>query len=130
MIERHGSGGPWETRIGYSRAVRAGPLVFVAGCTATGPDGEIRGGASAYEQALAACRNVEAALAMAGATPADVVQTRMFVTDISRAQDAGRAHAEVFGAAPPVSAMLEVAALIDPRMLVEIEAVAYVPAAE
>ena len=126
MIERHGSGGPWEQTVGYSRAVRAGSLVFVAGCTAVGPDGELVGGASAYAQAVQACRNVGAALEQAGASSADVVQTRMYVTDISRWEEVARAHAEAFGAAPPVSAMVEVSALIDPRILVEIEAVAHV----
>jgi enamine deaminase RidA (YjgF/YER057c/UK114 family) len=125
LIERFGSGGPWEQAVGYSRVVRAGSLVFVAGCTAVGPDGELIGGASAYAQALQACRNVEAALAQAGASAADVVQTRMYVTDITRWEEVGRAHAEVFGAAPPVSAMVEVSALIDPRILVEIEAIAH-----
>ena len=124
MIERHGSGGPWEAAIGYSRVVRAGALVFVSGCTAVGPDGEVVGGASAYEQAAQACRNLEAALALAGAGPADLVQTRMFVTDISRWEEVGRAHAEAFGSEPPTSAMVEVNALINPRMLVEIEAIA------
>jgi enamine deaminase RidA (YjgF/YER057c/UK114 family) len=126
LIERHGSGGPWELAVGYSRAVRAGPFVFVAGCTAVGPDGELIGGASAYAQTVQACRNVESAIASAGASLGDVVQTRMYVTDIARWEEIGRAHAEVFGAAPPVSAMVEVSALIDPRLLVEIEAVAYV----
>jgi enamine deaminase RidA (YjgF/YER057c/UK114 family) len=124
-IERHGSGGPWEERAGYSRVVRAGPLVFVSGCTAVGAAGEVEGVGDAYAQALAACRQVEAALAQVGATAAEVVQTRMFVTDIGRWAEVGRAHAEVFGAAPPASAMVQVAALIDPRMLVEVEATAY-----
>lgn len=123
-IERFGSGGPWEKAVGYSRAVRAGGLVFVAGCTGVGADGEVvEGGARA--QMRQACRNVEAALAQAGATPADVVQTRMYVTDIALWEDVGRAHAETFGAAPPVSAMVQVAGLIDPRLVVEVEAVAY-----
>ena len=126
MIERFASGGPWEKAAGYSRAVRAGSLVFVAGCTAVGPDGELVGGASAYAQAIQACRNLEAALGQAGATPAEVVQTRMYVTDIARWDEVGRAHAEVFGAAPPVSTMVEVSRLIDPRFLVEIEAIAHV----
>ncbi|MDX6701004.1 MAG: hypothetical protein QOF26_1230 [Baekduia sp.] len=112
--------------MGYSRAVRAGALVFVSGCTAAGPDGELVGGPSAYEQTRQACRNVEAALAQAGATVAEVVRTRMYVTDISRWEEVGRAHSETFGAAPPASSIVEVSALIDPRMLVEIEAVAHV----
>ena len=126
MIERHGSGGRWEAAVGYSRAVRAGSLVFVAGCTAVGPDGEVVGGSSAYEQMVQACRNLVAALGQAGATAADLVQTRMYVTDIARWEEVGRAHAEAFGEAPPTSAMVEVKALIDPRMLVEIEAIAAV----
>lgn len=126
MIERHGSGGPWEQVVGYSRAVRAGSLVFVAGCTAMGPDGELVGGASVYAQAVQACRNIVVALEQAGAAAADVVQTRMYVTDISRWEEVARAHAEAFGAAPPVSAMVEVSALIDPRLLVEVEAIAHV----
>jgi len=125
-IERHGSGGPYEAAIGYSRAVRAGDHVYVAGCTAVGPDGELMGVGDPYAQARQACANVLAALALAGASAADVVQTRMYVTDISDWEAVGRAHAEAFGAAPPVAAMLQVSGLIDPRMLVEIEATAFV----
>ena len=124
MIERHGSGGRWEKAVGYSRVVRAGSLVFVAGCTAAGPDGVLVGGASAYEQMAQACRNLVAALHQAGATPSDLVQTRMYVTDIGRWEEIGRAHAEAFGDEPPTSAMVEVTSLIDPRMLVEVEAIA------
>lgn len=125
MIERFGSGGPYEAAIGYSRAVKAGPFVFVAGCTAM-HDGQLVGGDDAYEQMRQACANVIAALEQASATAADLVQTRMFVTDAARWEQVGRAHAEAFGAAPPASAMLEVQALIDPRMLVEVEALAFV----
>jgi enamine deaminase RidA (YjgF/YER057c/UK114 family) len=123
-IERFGSGGPWEQAVGYSRAVRAGGFVFVAGCTGVA-DGEVVEGGP-YEQTRQACRNVEAALAQAGATVAQVVQTRMYVTDIAQWEAVGRAHAEAFGAAPPVSAMVRVAGFIDPRMVVEVEAVAFV----
>jgi enamine deaminase RidA (YjgF/YER057c/UK114 family) len=126
LIERHGSGGRWEAAVGYSRAVRAGPFVFVAGCTAAGEDGAVIGGDDAYAQMRAACDNVVRALELAGAGVAQVVQTRMYVTDIARSEQVGRAHAEVFGAAPPVSAMVEVRGLIDPRMLVEVEALAFV----
>jgi enamine deaminase RidA (YjgF/YER057c/UK114 family) len=126
LIERFGSGGPYEASIGYSRAVRAGPFVFVAGCTAV-VDGQLVGGDDAHAQMTQACANAVAALEQAGASAADVVQTRMFVTDIGRWEQIGRAHAEAFGAAPPVSAMLEVSGLIDPRMLVEVEVVAFVP---
>jgi enamine deaminase RidA (YjgF/YER057c/UK114 family) len=125
-VERFGSDGPWEQAVGYSRAVRAGPLVFVAGCTGVLPGGELVGG-GAYEQARQACANVVAALERAGASPADVVQTRMYVTDIAQWEQVGRAHAEAFGAAPPAASMVEVTGLIDPRMLIEVEAVAFVP---
>lgn len=124
MIERFGSGGPFEAAVGYSRAVRAGPFVFVAGCTSM-VDGVVAGGDDAYEQMRQACANAIAALEQAGAGAADVVQTRIFVTDIARWEQVGRAHAEAFGAAPPVASMVEVSALIDPRMLVEVEVVAF-----
>ncbi len=124
-IERFASGGRWEQAIGYSRAVRAGRLVFVAGCTGVGADGELVSD-DAYEQTAQACRNVVAALAQAGAGPGDLVQTRVYVTDVSCWPDIGRAHADAFGAAPPASAMVQVAGLIGPRMLVEVEATACV----
>jgi enamine deaminase RidA (YjgF/YER057c/UK114 family) len=127
LIERHGSGGPWEDAVGYSRVVRAGDLVWVAGCTATLPDGALAGLGDPYAQAVQALANVELALALAGAAPADVVRTRMYVTDRDHAADVTRAHAEAFGAARPASALLVVAGLLDPRMLVEIEADAFAP---
>jgi enamine deaminase RidA (YjgF/YER057c/UK114 family) len=127
-IERYASGGPWEAGFGYSRAVRAGELVLVAGTTAIDEDGVVRGVGDAGAQAAFALDNVAAALAQAGARMDQVVQTRMFVTDIARAEEIGRAHGERFGAHPPVSTMVQVAALIDPRMLVEIEAVAHLGA--
>ncbi|MCW3049455.1 MAG: hypothetical protein JWO74_3739 [Solirubrobacterales bacterium] len=125
MIERHGSGALWEEIAGYSRVVRAGSAVYVAGTTATMADGAIAGPGDPYEQTRQALRNVEAALALAGATLADVVRTRMYVTDISRWEEVARAHREVFGDVLPVTAMVEVSALIDPRMLVEVEVEAY-----
>ena len=127
MIERHGSGAPWEDVAGYSRVVRAGSTVHVAGTTATTADGAVAGVGDAYAQAVQALQNVEAALALVGATLADVVRTRMFVTDISRWEEVARAHGEAFGDVRPVTAMVEVSSLIDPRMLVEIEAEAYLP---
>ena len=127
-IERFASGGPWEERFGYSRAVRAGDLVFVAGTTAVDEDGVVRGIGDAGEQTAYILERIADALAAAGARMDQVVRTRIFVTDISRAEEVGRVHGEVFGAHSPVTAMLEVAALLDPRMLVEIEAVAYVGA--
>jgi enamine deaminase RidA (YjgF/YER057c/UK114 family) len=123
-VRRLPSGAPWEPLIGYSRVVVAGPLVFVAGTTGT-VDGAVVGEDDAYAQTVQAFRNVETALESAGARLADVVQTQMFVTDITRWEEVGRAHREVFAGVMPVTAMVGVAALIDPGMLVEVQAVAY-----
>jgi enamine deaminase RidA (YjgF/YER057c/UK114 family) len=123
-IRRLPSGAPWEPLIGYSRVVVAGPLIFVAGTTAT-VDGRLVGRGDAYAQTIQAFRNVETALASAGAQLADVVQTQLFVTDITRWEEVGRAHRELFEDVLPVTAMVGVAALIDPEMLVEVQAVAY-----
>jgi len=125
-IERFGSGAPWEASVGYSRTVRAGDLVFVAGTTAIDEDGVVRGVGDAGAQVRDVLDAIEAALALAGARIDQVVQTRIYVVDISRADEIGRAHSERFGAIAPVTSMVQVAALIDPRMLVEIEAVAYI----
>jgi enamine deaminase RidA (YjgF/YER057c/UK114 family) len=124
MIERVSSGAPWEPVIGYSRAVRAGDTVYVSGCTAT-VEGEVVAVGDPYEQTRLALQGVVDALARLGAEPRHVVRTRMYVTDISRWQDVGRAHGEVFGDIRPATSMVEVSALIDPRMLVEVEAIAW-----
>ena len=125
-IERFASGGPWEAGFGYSRAVRAGDLVLVSGTTAIDEDGIVRGVGDAGAQTAFALDKIAAALEQAGAGLDQVVMTRMYVTDIARADEIGRVHGERFGAHPPVAAMVQVAALIDPRMLVEIEAMAYI----
>jgi enamine deaminase RidA (YjgF/YER057c/UK114 family) len=125
-VERFASGAPWERSFGYSRAVRAGDFVLVAGTTAVDEDGVVRCPGDAAGQVEFALDAIAAALEQTGATLEQVVQTRMYVTDISRCDEIGRAHGDRFGTIAPVTSMVEVQALIDPRMLVEIEAVAYV----
>jgi len=120
--ERVSSGAKWEPIVGYSRAVKVGNRIYVTGTTATNEGGEIVGEGNAYEQALQCIRNIEKALQRLGATLEHVVRTRMFVTDISRWEEYGRAHGEFFRDVMPATTMVEVSALIDPRMLIEIEA--------
>jgi enamine deaminase RidA (YjgF/YER057c/UK114 family) len=126
MTRRVSSGAPWEPVVGYSRAVAAGDHVWVTGCTSI-VEGEVVHDGDAYAQTVQALRNVEWALVQAGASLSDVVRTRLFVTDIARWEEYGRAHGEVLGATMPATSMVEVSRLIDPRMLVEVEAVAYRP---
>ena len=126
MTRTVSSGTPWEPVAGYSRAIAAGDFVFVSGCTSVSGGTLVHEG-DAYAQTSQAIGNIDAALRGLGAGLADVVRTRMYVTDISRWDEYGRAHGEAFGAALPATSMVEVSALIDPRMLVEVEAVAYRP---
>ncbi len=127
MVERFGSGGVYEEVVGYSRTVRIASRVLVSGCTSLGPDGVVRYPGDAAGQAWAAISGCRRGLALAGADLEDVVLTRVYLTDISRWEEVGRAHGEAFGAIRPVTTMVEVSALIDPRMLVEIEAEAHHP---
>lgn len=120
--ERISSGTPWEPVVGYSRAMKVGHRIFVSGTTALDPEGRLVGIGDAYAQTVQVLKNVGAALERAGAGMGDVVRTRIYVTDISRWEEVGRAHGEVFGEIRPASTMVEVSRLVDPEMLVEIDA--------
>jgi enamine deaminase RidA (YjgF/YER057c/UK114 family) len=120
--QRISSGAKWEPIVGYSRAVKVGNRIYVTGTTALGDDGEIVGIGDAYAQAQQCLRNIESALERLGAGLEHIVRTRMFVTDISRWEEYGRAHGDFLGKVMPATTMVEVKALIDPRMLIEIEA--------
>lgn len=120
--ENISSGAKWEEIVGYSRAVRVRNRVYLTGTTAIDENGNLVGVGDGYKQTVQAIRNIERALKKAGATLANIVRTRMFVTDISRWEEYGRAHREFFGEIRPCATMVEVRALIDPNMLIEIEA--------
>ncbi|MBN8636974.1 MAG: RidA family protein [Anaerolineae bacterium] len=130
MRQNISSGTPWEAKVGYSRAVRVGNIVHVSGTTASDEAGNVHGIGDPYAQSVYIFKKIENALTQAGATLADVVRVRMYVTDISRWEEVGRAHGEVFANIRPVSTMVEVRALVSPEHMVEIEVEAIIGAGD
>ncbi len=124
------TGTPWEPLVGYARAVRVGPFVYIAGTTATDADGHLVGKNDPYAQTIQILRNIQTALERTGARLEDVVRTRIYVTDISQWEAIGTAHGEFFRDIRPASAMVEVSGLVNPDMLVEVEADAVIPGHE
>jgi enamine deaminase RidA (YjgF/YER057c/UK114 family) len=125
---RYASGTPWEPKVGYSRAIRVGPRIYVSGTTATGPDGSVVGRGDAYAQTVQTLDNIQRALSALGSRTEEIVRVRVFVTDIGDFDAIARALGERFGAVRPAATLVQVAALVDPAMKVEIEADAEVPA--
>jgi isochorismate pyruvate lyase len=129
QVKRHFTGSPWEPRVGYCRALRAGNLVYVSGTAPVARGGGIEAPGNPYAQTRRCLEIVADALRALGSEPSHVVRTRLYVTDGARWEEFGRAHAEVFGAHPPATALVEVRGFVDPQMMVEVEADAVVPAA-
>ncbi len=126
-VQRHFTGSPWEPKVGYCRAVRSGDLIFVSGTAAVAEGGGIDGPGDPYRQARRSLQIALEALRALGAGPEHVVRTRMFVSDASRWEEFGRAHAEAFGAFPPAATMIEVKGFVDPAMMIEVEVDAVAP---
>ena len=127
-LQRHFSGSPWEPKVGYCRAVRAGNLIFVSGTAPVAPGGGIEAPGDPYRQARRCFEIVGEALRALGAGPEHVVRTRMLVSDASRWEEFGRAHAEAYGAHPPAATLIEVKGFVDPAMMIEVEVDAVAPA--